>query len=75
MNVVELLERALANARSLDYRIREEYLAGSEGGLCEFGGQRWIFLDPSLSHFEQLQVVMQILKNDVRFQTEKNRAA
>lgn len=62
MHTVELLEQALATARELGYRIRQEWIDCEGGsGICEFKGQKWIFLDHSLDPSEQLEIVMQAL--------------
>lgn len=64
MHTVELLEQALITADKLGYKIRQEWLGGTGGGACEFGGQRWIFVDLSLNSIEQLEQVSQALRDD-----------
>ena len=64
MHTVELLELALAAAGTLGYRIREEWLGGSDGGSCEIGGQKWIFIDPALDASERLDLVTDALRHD-----------
>ncbi|MEQ8790209.1 MAG: hypothetical protein RIC55_28190 [Pirellulaceae bacterium] len=66
MRTVELLERAVAAAERLGYEIRHEYLAGSGGGCCEFGGRKWLFIDLALSTEEQLDQVVQALRSEPR---------
>lgn len=62
MPTVELLEQAVASAKALGYRIRQEWIDCEGGsGICEFKGQKWIFLDHSLDPGEQLEIVMQAL--------------
>jgi len=62
MHTVELLEQALATARGLGYGIRQEWIDCEGGsGVCEFKGQKWIFLDLSLDPSEQLEIVLQAL--------------
>lgn len=62
MHTVELLEQALATAQGLGYRIRQEWIDCEGGsGICEFKGQKWIFLDLSLDPSEQLEIVLQAL--------------
>jgi hypothetical protein len=58
---VELLEQALQAARQLGFRIREDVLDGCGGGACQIKGQRWLFLDPSLSTRERLELVLDAL--------------
>ncbi len=64
MHTVELLEQALVTADKLGYKIRQEWLGGKGGGACEFGGQRWIFVDLALNSIEQLEQVTQALRDD-----------
>jgi hypothetical protein len=64
MHTVELLDAAIAFARQLGYRVREEWLEGRGGGGCEIHGQKWIFLDLSLSTEEQWDQVRDALRSD-----------
>lgn len=64
MHTVELLDQALAAALKCGYRLRQDWLGGSDGGGCEIKGQKWIFLDLSLSPSEQLDVVVGALEGD-----------
>lgn len=64
MHTVELLEQAIAAAERLGFTVRLEWLGGNEGGGCEFGGQKWLFIDLSLSHIEQLDQVIQTIAAD-----------
>jgi len=61
MRTVELIEEAVALARSAGYQIRQEWLEGS-GGACEIAGRRWLFLDLSLSRSEQLEQLVEALQ-------------
>ncbi|MCO6458137.1 MAG: hypothetical protein J5I93_22765 [Pirellulaceae bacterium] len=63
MHTVELLEEALAISKQLGYRVRLEWLDGG-GGSCEFAGQRWLFVDLSLTSNEQLERVVEVLRGD-----------
>ena len=58
---VELLEQALQAARQLGFRIREDALDGCTGGSCQIKGERWLFIDPSLSTRERLELVLEAL--------------
>ena len=69
MHTVELLEQAIATAQQLGYGIRQEWLGGIGGGACEFGGQKWIFIDLSLNAIEQLDQVSDALRADVAIHT------
>jgi len=62
MHTVELLEEATAVAAGLGYKIRQEWFGGSAAGACEFNGQKWIFIDLSLSTREQLDQVLGALR-------------
>lgn len=68
MHTVDVLEEAVRAAQMLGYRIRQEWLDGS-GGLCEYGGQRWIFIDLSQTTAEQLEQVLVVLRSDSRSET------
>ena len=64
MHTVDMVKEAIAVAQRAGYRIRQEYLGGSMGGGCEFGGQKWIFLDVSLGPVDQLEQVLDALRHD-----------
>ena len=64
MHTIELFEQVLATANQLDYQIRYENLGGSGGGGCEFGGKKWLFVDLALSTIEQLEQVVEALRDD-----------
>ncbi len=64
MHTVDLVGEALAIAKRAGYRIRQEYLGGTMGGGCEFGGQKWIFLDISLGPVDQLDQILEVLRQE-----------
>ena len=64
MHTVDMVKEAIALARRAGYRIRQEYLGGAMGGGCEFGGQKWIFLDVSLGPVDQLEQILEALRHD-----------
>ena len=64
MHTVELLEQACDVADRLGYRTRQEWLGGTGGGACEFGGRKWIFIDLALNVCEQLEQVTEALRQD-----------
>ena len=66
MHTVDLLEQALDAAKTLGYRLRQEWLGGAGGGGCEIKGQKWIFLDLALSPADQLSQVAEALRADPR---------
>lgn len=55
MHTVELLQQVLALAKQLGYTVRMEDLGGEGGGICEFGGKRWLFVDLTASTVDQLR--------------------
>jgi hypothetical protein len=61
---VELLEQALSLAEQMGYRVRQEWMGGVGGGVCEFGGRKWIFVDLALNVVEQLEQVRLALETD-----------
>jgi len=63
---IELLDEALNVAKTLGYRIRQEWLDGQGGGLCEFGGKLWFFLDLSQTSTEQLASILEVLRDEPR---------
>lgn len=63
MHTVEMLEHALTAARQLGYKVRQEWF-GLSGGVCEIKGQKWIFLDLSMSPQDQLSLVLDALHGD-----------
>ena len=69
MHTIELLETAIGIAESLGYRIRHEWLGGTGGGACEFGGRKWIFVDLALNVGEQLEQVVAALRSEPAIHT------
>ena len=69
MHTVELLEQAIGVAERLGYGTRQEWLGGSGGGACEFGGRKWIFVDLALNAVEQLDQVAHSLRADPAIHT------
>jgi len=66
MHTVELLEQALVTAERAGIRYRQDWLGGSGGGYCELNGQKWIFLDLGQSPAEQLEQVLEALRQEPR---------
>ena len=65
MHTVELLEEALAAVERLGYRVRMEPLDAETGGVCEFAGRKWLFLDAAASALDHLHAVLEVLRGDV----------
>jgi hypothetical protein len=64
MHTVELLEQALRTAQHLGYQVRQEWLGGSGGGGCQIAGKDCIFVDLALPAIEQLDQVLETLRED-----------
>jgi len=64
MHVVDVMEETLRLAKRIGYCIRQEWLGGSGCGGCEIHGRKFLFLDLSLGPDEQLDLVLDTLKND-----------
>jgi len=64
MHTVELLEQTLSVAQQLGYHIRHEWLGGTGGGACEFGGRKWLFVDLALDTVEQLGQAVEAIGDD-----------
>ncbi|MEL7498942.1 MAG: hypothetical protein AAFN77_15145 [Planctomycetota bacterium] len=61
MSAIEQIEQLTRVAEGSGYRIRHEYFGGTGGGVCEFGGKKFLFLDLALSSLEQLALLQQVL--------------
>lgn len=55
MRTLELLDYLLDLARRLGLEVREEWLDGSGGGVCELKGQHILFVDLSLPPSERIE--------------------
>lgn len=64
MHTADLLYHALRAAEQSGYQIRQEWLGGSGGGDCEIKGQKWLFIDLSLSLPDQLHLVVEALRRE-----------
>jgi len=64
MHTVDLLERALALAESVGFRVRQEWLGGHGGGGCEIRGQKWLFLDLAVGPEDHLAATLDALRHD-----------
>lgn len=67
MHTVELLEEAVAVATRSGIGVRQDWFGGSTAGACEFGGKKWVFIDLSLSPREQLEQVLEALRELAEF--------
>lgn len=64
MHTVDLMDQAVATARTLGYSIRQEWLGGVAAGACEVAGRKWLFVDLSQSAEDQLDQVCKVLESD-----------
>ena len=55
MSIIEEIDRWTAAAEAAGIEIRYENFGGTGGGLCEYQGKRWLFIDLALSAGEQLE--------------------
>ncbi|REK13074.1 MAG: hypothetical protein DWQ37_10655 [Planctomycetota bacterium] len=62
MHTVELLEEAVALAVRAGFGVRQDWFGGAPAGACELKGQKWIFIDLALSAREQLDQVVEALR-------------
>jgi len=69
MHTVELLEQAIALAGQCGFVVRQDWFGGSTAGACEFQGRRWIFIDLALNPREQLEQVLDALRDAPQVQS------
>ncbi len=62
MEIQQMLTLAKQTAGDLGFSIRQDLLDGQSGGMCEFGGKRWIILDVGQNSLEQLHAIGNALK-------------
>jgi len=68
MHTAQLLSQALDLSRRAGYQIREEALEGAGGGHCLIRGQKWLLLDLTQTHQEQLNDVVDALRSEPRLE-------
>jgi hypothetical protein len=64
MHTVEMLEQALDLVTQLGYQVRQESLAGCGSGASEVKGRKVFFLDLDLGPDEQLEQVLDTLRQE-----------
>lgn len=62
MHTAELLSAAIELLRRTGFKIREAVLEGSGGGHCLIRNQKWLLLDLTQTHKEQLGDVLDALR-------------
>ena len=65
MRTADRLNQLLFEARSNNLVVRFEYLNGQGGGVCAFGGKRWLFVDLAQSVEDQLESVQAAMSEAV----------
>ncbi len=68
MHTAQLLSQALDLSRRSGFQIREETLEGAGGGHCLIRGQKWLLLDLTQTHQEQLNDVLDALRSEPRLE-------
>ena len=66
MHTVEMLDAAIAIARSLGFQVRQDFLHGEGGGHCLVRGRKLVLLDLAQSYQEQLSDVADALRDEPR---------
>lgn len=69
LGTLDEVEAWLETARQLGYRVRYDHFGGTGGGVCEFGGQKWVFMDVALSAIEQLEILEEAIPKDSLYGT------
>jgi hypothetical protein len=64
MHTVELRAYALDTLQRLGYKIRQEWLGGNGGGVCELKGRKTLFLDLAQGPAEQFDQVLDALHRE-----------
>lgn len=64
MSTIEQVDQLVEIAQQLGYRVRYDYFGGTGGGVCEFSGNKWLFLDLALTSGEQLEQLLSALANE-----------
>jgi hypothetical protein len=64
MSTIQQFDQLVTIAEKLGYRIRYDYFGGTGGGVCEFSGTKWLFLDLALTCGEQLEQLQKTLANE-----------
>ncbi|MEM7456125.1 MAG: hypothetical protein AAF456_17400 [Planctomycetota bacterium] len=75
MNTVEQFDELIARAMQAGYRIRYDYFGGTGGGVCQFGGARWLFVDLALNVVDRLDQLQSALREDSFFVEEVEQKA
>lgn len=55
------LEQLIQEARQRGFEVRYEDLGGRGGGVCEFAGKRWLFIDLAVSTEDSWEALNAVL--------------
>ena len=66
MHTIDILEEALQLAVVSGWQVRHEWLGGARGGACRLGRSHLLFVDRSLTAEEQLDQVLEGLREQLR---------
>ncbi len=69
MSQLKQYEQFLEVAQQLGYQVRYDYFGGTGGGVCQYGGKKWLFIDLALTVQDQMDVVFSALGADPLFST------
>ncbi len=69
MSTIEQIDQLVHVAEQLGYRIRYDYFGGTGGGVCEFSGTKWLFLDLALTSVDQLEQLQTALADEPLLET------
>ena len=61
MSIVQQFDELVEIAQQLGYKIRYDYFGGTGGGVCEYGGTKWLFIDLGMSTVDRLEKLQTIL--------------
>ena len=64
MSTIDQLDQLITIAQQLGYRTRYDYFGGTGGGVCEFSGSKWLFIDLALTSAEQLEQLRTALADE-----------
>jgi len=64
MSTIEKIDQLVKVAEELGYKVRYDYFGGTGGGICEFSGNKYLFIDLALTSPEQLELLEETLANE-----------
>jgi hypothetical protein len=66
MSSISQLEVLIERARQAGFIVRYEHLGGMGGGVCDYSGKRWIFIDLAQSTEESWETLRDALTEAMR---------